>query len=110
MGGRESETHCINLRAAPLPQGNLSGRSNVFPNITSSAHTGFRNLPLPPPEKETRQSFVPSQNKTQIVFLGLSCGINAPNLNAPRNTLSLRRAEVRVASAPTATAMAIAVV
>ena len=83
-----SETHCINLRAAPLPQGNLSGRSNVFPNITSSEHTGFRNLPLQPKERK-RQLFLPSQQKRKKNNK-LSGKINTPNLNAPRNTLSLR--------------------
>lgn len=40
-------THFMNFSAALDPQGNLSGRSNVFPNRTSLAEQGCRNLPAP---------------------------------------------------------------
>ena len=102
----ESETYCMNLSAAPLPQGSLSGRSNVFPNITLSAQIGFRNLPLQPRERE-RQLFFPSpkKKKERKKRKEIWSKLNTPNLNAPRNTLSLRRTEVRLAFAQTAAAI-----
>ena len=39
-------TYCMNLSAAPDPQGNFRGRSNVLPKSTSSADMGRRNRPV----------------------------------------------------------------
>lgn len=39
-------TYLMNFKAALVPQGNLSARSNVFPNIISSAVWGWRKRPI----------------------------------------------------------------
>ena len=43
---RGKTAYFMNLRAALKPHGSFSGRSKTFPNITSSAEYGFRNLPM----------------------------------------------------------------
>lgn len=45
-GIKKEGAYCINLSAALEPQGNLRGRSNVFPKSTSSAEMGRRKRPV----------------------------------------------------------------
>jgi hypothetical protein len=45
-GIKKGGAYCMNLSAAPEPQGNLRGRSNVFPKSTSSAEMGQRKRPV----------------------------------------------------------------
>lgn len=98
--GKEGNRNVLHkLEGSPTPPGQLERSIKRIPKHHIVRTHRFQEPPSAATRKRRLQLYVPSQKIN-----------NAPDLNTPRNTLSLCRAEVRIASSPTtAAAMAIVV-